>query len=87
MYYVCNELMRLFSTVFKNARWLCITCKANRMEGTVSNVAVRSVYVYWIAAANSGGNSQSTTTPAEQQDPKRLKLLSCFSYAESLIGS
>lgn len=74
------------SAVFKNARWLCGTWKANRMEGTVSNVEVGSVYVYWIAAANPGYNSQSTTIPAEQQDPKRLKLLSCFSYANWQLG-
>lgn len=74
------------SAVFKNARWLCGAWKANRMEGTVSNVEVGSVYVYWIAAANPGYNSQSTTIPAEQQDPKWLKLLSCFSYANWQLG-
>eukprot|EP01018_Ginkgo_biloba_P018614 Gb_29475 [translate_table: standard] len=74
------------SAVFRNARWLRGTWKANRMEGTVSNVEVGSVYVYWIAAANPGYNSHSTTIPAEQQDPKRLKLLSCFSYANWQLG-
>lgn len=74
------------STVFKNARWLCGAWKANRMEGTVSNVEVGSVYVYWIAATHTGYNSQSATIPAEQQDPKRLKLLSCFSYANWQLG-
>jgi ubiquitin-conjugating enzyme E2 O len=51
-----------------------------------SKVEVGSIYVTWIAAAVPGGGSQSPTTPAEQQDPKKLTLLSCFSHANWQIG-
>eukprot|EP01018_Ginkgo_biloba_P023413 Gb_01294 [translate_table: standard] len=74
------------SAVFKNAQWLRGTWKASHMVGTVSNVEVGSVYVKWIAAASTGHSSQLTITPSEQQEPKELKLLSCFSYANWQLG-
>eukprot|EP01018_Ginkgo_biloba_P041296 Gb_00082 [translate_table: standard] len=74
------------SLVFKNARWLRGAWKASRMEGTVSNVEVGSVYIYWIAATNPSPNSQSTTIPADIQDPKQLKLLSCFAHVSWQLG-
>lgn len=85
-YYPGQPVRGSSSVVFKNARWLRGTWKASRMEGTVSNVEVGSVYVYWIVAANPGPNSKSTTIPADMQDPKQLRLLSCFSYANWQLG-
>lgn len=74
------------STVFKKARWLCGKWKSNIMEGTVGNVEVGSVSVHWIAAANRCYNSQSTIIPPREQNPKQLKLLSYFSYANWELG-
>lgn len=85
-YYPGQRVRGSSSVVFKNSRWLRGTWKASRMEGTVSNVEVGSVYVYWIVEANSGHNSKSTTIPADMQDPKQLRLLSCFSYANWQLG-
>lgn len=85
-YYPGQRVRGSSSTVFKNAQWLQGTRKAGRIEGTISNVEVGSLYVYWIAASVPGGGSQSPTTPAEQQDPKKLTLMSCFSHANWQIG-
>ncbi|KAK4378291.1 hypothetical protein RND71_000153 [Anisodus tanguticus] len=67
------------SSVFKNSRWLSGLWKANRLEGTVTKVTVGSVFIYWIASAGYGPDS--STPPAEEQNPKNLKLMSCFSHA------
>ncbi|KAJ6402991.1 hypothetical protein OIU84_014995 [Salix udensis] len=58
--------------------------KANRLEGTVTKVTSGSVFIYWIASASYG--SDSSTTPAEEQDPKNLELLSCFAHASWQVG-
>lgn len=85
-YYPGQRVRGSSSVVFKNARWLRGTWKASRMEGTISNVEVGSVYVYWIVAVNPGSNLKATTIPADMQDPKELRLLSCFSYANWQLG-
>ncbi|KAB5561471.1 hypothetical protein DKX38_006428 [Salix brachista] len=72
------------SSVFKNSRWLSGLWKANRLEGTVTKVTSGSVFIYWIASASYG--SDSSTTPAEEQDPKNLELLSCFAHASWQVG-
>ncbi|XP_021753051.1 probable ubiquitin-conjugating enzyme E2 23 isoform X2 [Chenopodium quinoa] len=72
------------SSVFKNARWLSGSWKANRLEGTVIKVTVGSVYVHWIASAGYGPDS--STSPAEEQNPKNLKVLSCFTHANWQLG-
>ncbi|XP_015062334.1 probable ubiquitin-conjugating enzyme E2 23 [Solanum pennellii] len=72
------------SSVFKNSRWLSGSWKANRLEGTVTKVTVGSVFIYWIASAGYGPNS--STAPAEEQNPKNLKLMSCFSHAIWQLG-
>ncbi|XP_022875732.1 probable ubiquitin-conjugating enzyme E2 23 [Olea europaea var. sylvestris] len=72
------------SSVFKNSRWLSGLWKANLLEGTVTKVTVGSVFIYWIASAGYGPDS--ATTPAEEQNPKNLKLLSCFAHANWQLG-
>ncbi|KAL8088572.1 putative ubiquitin-conjugating enzyme E2 23 isoform X2 [Apium graveolens] len=72
------------SSVFKNSRWLSGLWRANRLEGTVTKVTVGSVFIYWIASAGYGPDS--STTPAEEQSPKNLKLLSCFLHATWQLG-
>ncbi|KAG5247944.1 ubiquitin-conjugating enzyme [Salix suchowensis] len=72
------------SSVFKNSSWLSGLWKANRLEGTVTKVTSGSVFIYWIASASYG--SDSSTTPAEEQDPKKLELLSCFAHASWQVG-
>ncbi|PHT97857.1 putative ubiquitin-conjugating enzyme E2 23 [Capsicum chinense] len=72
------------SSVFKNSRWSSGLWKANRLEGTVTKVTVGSVFIYWIASAGYGPDS--STAPAEEQNPKNLKLMSCFSHAIWQLG-
>lgn len=72
------------SSVFKSSRWLSGLWRANRLEGTVTKVTVGSVFIYWIASAGYGPDS--STTPAEEQSPKNLKLLSCFMHASWQLG-
>ncbi|KAL2537800.1 putative ubiquitin-conjugating enzyme E2 23 [Forsythia ovata] len=72
------------SSVFKNSRWLSGLWKANRLEGTVTKVTIGSVFIYWIASAGYGPDSANT--PAEEQSPKNLKLLSCFAHANWQLG-
>ncbi|XP_022857689.1 probable ubiquitin-conjugating enzyme E2 23 isoform X1 [Olea europaea var. sylvestris] len=72
------------SSVFKNSRWLSGLWKANRLEGTVTKVTIGSVFIYWIASAGYGPDS--ATTPAAEQSPKNLKLLSCFAHANWQLG-
>ena len=72
------------SSVFKNSRWLSGLWEANRLEGTVTKVTSGSVFIYWIASAGYGPDS--STTPAEEQDPKNLELLSCFAHASWQVG-
>ncbi|XP_057517723.1 probable ubiquitin-conjugating enzyme E2 23 [Amaranthus tricolor] len=72
------------SSVFKNARWLSGTWKKSRLEGTVIKVTVGSAYVHWIASAGYGPDS--SISPPEEQNPKNLKLLSCFTHANWQLG-
>lgn len=83
-YYPGQRVKGSSSSVFKNSRWLSGLWKANRLEGTVTKVTVGSVFVYWIASAGYGPDS--STTPAEEQSPKNLKLLSCFAHANWQLG-
>ncbi|CAI9104788.1 OLC1v1003552C2 [Oldenlandia corymbosa var. corymbosa] len=83
-FYPGQRVRATSSSVFKNSRWLSGVWKANRREGIVTKVAVGSVFIYWIASAGYGPDS--STTPAEEQSPKNLKLLSCFSHANWQLG-
>lgn len=83
-YYPGQRVKATSSSVFKNSRWLSGLWKANRLEGTVTKVTVGSVFIYWIASAGYG--SDSATTPAEEQSPKNLKLLSCFAHTNWQLG-
>ncbi|KAL3628877.1 putative ubiquitin-conjugating enzyme E2 23 [Castilleja foliolosa] len=83
-YYPGQRVKATSSSVFKNSRWLSGLWKANRLEGTVTKVTVGSVYIYWIASAGYGPDS--ATTPAEEQSPKNLKLLSCFAHTNWQLG-
>ncbi|XP_068640389.1 probable ubiquitin-conjugating enzyme E2 23 [Aristolochia californica] len=73
-------------SVFKTSRWLSGAWKANRVEGTVTKVQAGSVFVYWMASANPGFGSESTGVPREEQKPKDLTLLSCFTHASWQLG-
>ncbi|KAL3514983.1 hypothetical protein ACH5RR_021885 [Cinchona calisaya] len=83
-YYPGQRVKAISSSVFKNSRWTSGLWKAYCLEGTVIKVTVGSVYIYWIASAGYGPDS--STTPAEEQSPKNLKLLSCFSHANWQLG-
>ncbi|XP_057805932.1 probable ubiquitin-conjugating enzyme E2 23 [Salvia miltiorrhiza] len=83
-YYPGQRVQATSSSVFKNSRWLSGLWKANRLEGTVTKVTVGSVFIYWIASAGYGPDS--ATTPAEEQSPKNLKLLSCFAHTNWQLG-
>ncbi|XP_010922564.1 probable ubiquitin-conjugating enzyme E2 23 [Elaeis guineensis] len=80
-YYPGQRVRAVSSSVFKTSRWLSGLWKANRLEGTVVKIQTASVVVYWIASAYLGIGTNSTTVPAEEQNPENLTLLSCFSYA------
>ncbi|XWS67724.1 hypothetical protein CRYUN_Cryun04dG0030000 [Craigia yunnanensis] len=83
-YYPGQRVKASSSSVFKNSRWLSGLWKANRLEGTVTKVTAGSVFIYWIASAGYGPDS--STAPAEEQNPKTLKLLSCFTHANWQVG-
>ncbi|XP_042041974.1 probable ubiquitin-conjugating enzyme E2 23 [Salvia splendens] len=83
-YYPGQRVQSSSSSVFKNSRWLSGSWKANKVQGTVINVTVGSVFIYWIASAGYGPDSD--TTPAEEQSPKNLKLLSCFAHTNWQLG-
>ncbi|XP_074312913.1 putative ubiquitin-conjugating enzyme E2 23 isoform X2 [Silene latifolia] len=73
------------SSVFKDGNWLSGRWKANRrLEATVIKVTVGSVYVHWISS--SGYGPDASVSPAEEQSPKNLKLLSCFSHVHWQLG-
>lgn len=82
--YYPGQRVKASSSVFKNSRWLSGLWRHNRSEGTVTQVTVSSVFIYWIASAGYGPDS--ATTPAEEQSPKNLKLLSCFAYSNWQLG-
>ncbi|KAG8368072.1 hypothetical protein BUALT_Bualt15G0007300 [Buddleja alternifolia] len=83
-YYPGQRVKASSSSVFKNSRWLSGLWKANRLEGTVTKVTVGSVFIYWIASAGYGPDSANT--PAEEQSPNNLKLLSCFAHTNWQLG-
>ncbi|KAK9075007.1 hypothetical protein SSX86_003326 [Deinandra increscens subsp. villosa] len=83
-YYPGQRVKASSSSVFKNSRWLSGLWKASRLEGTVTNVTVGSVFVYWIASAGYGPDS--AITPSEEQNPKNLMLMACFSHANWQLG-
>ncbi|XP_057966443.1 probable ubiquitin-conjugating enzyme E2 23 isoform X2 [Malania oleifera] len=83
-YYPGQRVKASSSSVFKNCRWLSGLWKASRLEGTITKVTVGSVFIYWIASAGFGPDSSNA--PAEEQIPKNLKLLSCFSHANWQLG-
>ncbi|XP_065868318.1 probable ubiquitin-conjugating enzyme E2 23 [Euphorbia lathyris] len=83
-YYPGQRVRASSSSVFKNSRWLSGLWKANRLEGTVIKVRAGSVFIYWLASAGYGPDS--STSPAEEQSPNNLKLLSCFSHANWQVG-
>ncbi|XP_062019608.1 probable ubiquitin-conjugating enzyme E2 23 [Rosa rugosa] len=83
-YYPGQRVKARSSSVFKNSLWLSGSWKANRLEGTVTKVTVGSVFIYWIASAGCGPDS--STAPAKEQVPRKLKLLSCFTHANWQLG-
>ncbi|KAG7027026.1 putative ubiquitin-conjugating enzyme E2 23, partial [Cucurbita argyrosperma subsp. argyrosperma] len=83
-YYPGQRVRASSSTVFKNSKWLSGLWKPNRLQGTVTKVTVGSVFIYWIASAGYGPDS--STTPAEEQSPKNLRLLTCFSHVNWQLG-
>ncbi|KAK9677528.1 hypothetical protein RND81_11G149500 [Saponaria officinalis] len=84
-YHPGQRVKARYSSVFKEGHWLSGRWKASRgLEGTVMKVTVGSVYVHWIASAGYGPDS--SVTPASEQSPKNLKLLSCFSHANWQLG-
>lgn len=80
-YYPGQRIRAVSSSVFKSSRWLSGLWKPSCIEGTVCRVETASVVVYWIASANIGFGS-SSFAPPEQQNPKDLILLDCFSHAD-----
>ncbi|KAL6211186.1 hypothetical protein ACLB2K_016413 [Fragaria x ananassa] len=83
-YYPGQRVKARSSSVFKNSLWLSGSWKPNRLEGTVTKVTVGSVFIYWIASAGCGPDS--STVPAKEQVPRKLKLLSCFTHANWQLG-
>uniref|UniRef100_A0A7N0UQ17 E2 ubiquitin-conjugating enzyme n=1 Tax=Kalanchoe fedtschenkoi TaxID=63787 RepID=A0A7N0UQ17_KALFE len=83
-YYPGQRVRSTSSSVFKSSRWLCGSWKSNRKEGTVTNVSVGSALIFWIASAGYGPDC--STAPADEQSPKYLKLVSCFSHANWQLG-
>ncbi|KAK3163760.1 hypothetical protein QOZ80_1AG0007990 [Eleusine coracana subsp. coracana] len=78
-FYPGQRVKAVSSSVFKTSRWLSGLWKANRLEGTVTKVEIAAVIVFWIASAHFATDQQ--LVPFEEQNPKDLTLLSCFSYA------
>ncbi|TKW13187.2 hypothetical protein SEVIR_5G083900v4 [Setaria viridis] len=77
-FYPGQRVKAVSSSVFKTSRWLNGLWKASRLEGTVTKVESVTVVVYWIASAHF---ADQESVPPEEQNPKDLTLLSCFSYA------
>ena len=78
-FYPGQRVKAASSSVYKTSRWLHGMWKATRLDATVTKVETAAVIVYWIASAHCGTNQESV--PPEEQNPKDLTLLSCFSYA------
>jgi ubiquitin-conjugating enzyme E2 O len=77
-FYPGQRVKAVSSSVFKTSRWLTGLWKASRLEGTVTKVESVTVVVYWIASAHF---ADQEFVPPEEQNPKDLTLLSCFSHA------
>ncbi|XP_006643704.1 probable ubiquitin-conjugating enzyme E2 23 isoform X2 [Oryza brachyantha] len=78
-FYPGQRVKAVSSSVYKTSRWLNGLWKASRLEGTVTKVETVAVIVYWVASAHFATNQESV--PPEEQNPKDLTLLSCFSYS------
>ncbi|MQM19358.1 hypothetical protein Taro_052361 [Colocasia esculenta] len=85
-YYPGQRVRAVSSSVFKTSRWLSGLWKASRLEGTVTKVQAASVFVYWIASASPGTGDSSAVVPSEEQNPKNLTLLTCFTHANWQLG-
>ncbi|MCO5586184.1 hypothetical protein L7F22_040123 [Adiantum nelumboides] len=85
-YYPGQHVKASFTGLFKSARWLKGCWKPNRTEGTVINVDVDSVVIYWMAAASTGSTSETPGFPAERQTPRNLKRLMNFSHTTWQLG-
>lgn len=85
-YYPGQRVRANFTGFFKAARWVKGSWKPNRIEGTVIDVEVDSLVVYWMAAASTGHNSQAPGIPAERQNPKNVKRLMNFSHTSWQLG-
>ncbi|KAJ6821877.1 putative ubiquitin-conjugating enzyme E2 23 [Iris pallida] len=85
-YHPGQRVRAVSSSVFKSSRWLSGLWKANRLEGTVIRVQTASVMVYWISSAYLGVGTNSSAIPSEEQNPKDLTLLHCYSYANWQLG-
>ncbi|VFQ78407.1 unnamed protein product [Cuscuta campestris] len=83
-YYPGQRVKASSSSVFKDSRWISGSWKAHRVEGTVTKVTVGSVFIHWICSAGYGPDSSSH--PAQEQSPKNLKMLSCFTHANWQLG-
>ncbi|XBI69579.1 hypothetical protein VPH35_064257 [Triticum aestivum] len=61
-------------TVFKGSRWLSGHWKPEHETGTVANVEMAGVFVYWIASAQHGTNQQlvEESAPPPYQQPDSL---------------
>ncbi|XP_024394860.1 probable ubiquitin-conjugating enzyme E2 23 isoform X2 [Physcomitrium patens] len=81
--YYPGQRVRAASTgIFKTAKWLRGVYKANRMEGTVSEVEAGLVIVYWIAVSA----LHSSAVPSEEQDPRDLVPMTYFTHTNWQIG-
>lgn len=85
-YYPGQHVKANFTGLFKAARWLKGSWKPSRIEGTVIDVGVDSLVIYWMAAASTGHKSQAPGIPAERQNPKNVKRLTNFSYTSWQLG-
>lgn len=81
-YYPGQRVRAASSAVFKQAKWLRGSWKANRMEGTVVDVEAGMVIVYWIAVSA----LHSSTVPSEEQDPRDLVPMTLFTHTNWQIG-
>ncbi|KAL2612071.1 hypothetical protein R1flu_023763 [Riccia fluitans] len=85
-YYPGQKVRSSSSSVFKHSKWLKGSWNVLRSEGTVIDVEVGSVLVYWIAAGNALSNSQSSAVPNEEMDAKNLLPILHFSHTNWQLG-
>lgn len=86
-YYPGQRVRFKHPTTSNSIRWLCGSSKTSQNEGTICQIEVGLVHVSWIASVMIDSYVIVTTsTPPHVQDPKNLKLLSCFTYANWQLG-